>query len=170
MRTRLDEMNNMVRVDKVLENSIFRRNFNLMAIKEKKRIYCKHGMTHLIDTARIAYILSLENNLNIAKDVIYAAALLHDVGKIVEYTEGVEHNVVGAELCVEILMEAGFEDFEIEMIRRAILKHRDASIRNDLSLTGILYRADKLSRPCLYCKAEPKCDWSPEKKNMRVTY
>lgn len=158
------------RIDKIVRDPLFRQNMSLMAEKEKRRKYCRHDMRHLLDTARIAYILNLENNLGLDKDIIYAAGLLHDVGKIVEYAEGMEHHVVGAELCVQILRDAQYSEDEIQMIRRAILLHREPLIKNENSLTGILYRADKLSRPCFSCKTEPQCDWSTDKKNINIIY
>lgn len=168
MKTNYDEISG--RIDRIARNPFFRQNMSLLAIKEKRRKYCRHDMRHLLDTARIAYILNLENNLGLKKDVVYAAALLHDVGKIVEYVEGMEHHVVSAELCVEILKEAQFSDEEIQMIRKAILMHRETLVKSEKSLSGIIYRADKLSRPCFSCKTEPKCDWSPDKKNINIIY
>ena len=37
---------------------------------EMDRIFCKHGMEHLLDTARIVYILCLEGNIDVKKDVV----------------------------------------------------------------------------------------------------
>lgn len=170
LKSKLNTMIVSERLNKIMNNELFKRNMSLIEIKEKRRKYCKHDFRHLIDTARIAHILNLENHLGIQKDVVYAAALLHDVGKIVEYDEGLEHHVVGAELCVEILREAGYSDQEVLLIKKAILKHRDPNVRQELSLSGIIYCADKLSRPCLDCKVQPKCDWDEEKKNMQILY
>ena len=44
-------------------------------------------MSHLMDVARIAYITCLEQNLGIEKDVIYGAAILHDIGKYAQYDQ-----------------------------------------------------------------------------------
>ena len=55
---------------------------------ERDRQFCRHQMPHLLDVARIAYIRSLENGLGLKKEVIYAAAILHDIGKASQYTEG----------------------------------------------------------------------------------
>lgn len=170
MIAKASEIENMERVNRIIGHEIFIKNMKLTEIKEKRRKYCRHDMRHLTDTARIAYILNLEHHLGLSKDVVYGAAFLHDVGKIVQYTEGLEHHVVGAELCVPILKDAGYNDHEIGMIRTAILKHRDSKVQNELSLSGILYRADKLSRPCIFCKVEEQCDWAQEKKNMQVVF
>lgn len=44
-------------------------------------------MSHLLDVARIAYIRNLEKGYGFRKDVIYAAAVLHDIGKALQYEE-----------------------------------------------------------------------------------
>ena len=53
--------------------------------KEKQRLFCKHGLSHFLDVARIAWILTLEQTLqegmNVEhlaqqKDKIYLTALL----------------------------------------------------------------------------------------------
>ena len=53
------------------------------------------------------------------------------------------------------------------------IKANDSLLTDDVKdctceLTELLYRADKASRVCLFCAAEPECNWSPEKKNMRI--
>ena len=64
----------------------------------------------------------------------------------------------------------GYEEEEKARILRAIENHRNREIRDEKSLTGILYRADKMSRSCFGCKAEKECDWSAEKKNLIIEY
>ena len=51
----------------------------------------------------------------------------------------------------------------------AIGKHRDESVRDEESIAGLLYRADKKSRICCLCPVEKECGWSDEKKNMSLT-
>ena len=158
------------RLEGILNHPLFVTNLKRIDAFEKSSKYCRHGMVHLLDTARIAYILNLENGLGISKEIIYAAGILHDVGKINQYTQGFEHHVVGAAISRIILKDTGFIDSEIELITHAILSHRDARVKTEASLRGIIYRADKLSRPCFTCKAEKKCDWNPEKKNRLLNY
>ena len=66
-------------------------NMEHLAEYEKNRIFCRHGMDHLMDVARIAYIENLEKNCGISKEIIYGAALLHDIGRYLQYTEGIPH-------------------------------------------------------------------------------
>ena len=42
-------------------------------------------MGHLLDVARLAWIFNLEANQEISKERIYAAALLHDIGRHIQY-------------------------------------------------------------------------------------
>ncbi len=47
----------------------------------RRGTYCRHGLEHLLDVARISYIQVLEDGLDYDENVLYAAALLHDIGK-----------------------------------------------------------------------------------------
>lgn len=137
---------------------------------EKDRRFCIHQMEHLLDVARIAYILNLEQNLGIRKEVIYAAALLHDIGKYRQYAEGIPHDLASAEIAEEILEdlpENAFSSEEKREILQAIRGHR--RMREDMTtLESLLYVSDKKSRMCFACSAEPECNWSAEKKNMEI--
>ena len=70
----------MERIQNILKHPEFEKSMRMIRTLEKERIFCCHGMEHLLDVARIAYITSLEEEAGIKKDVIYAAGLLHDVG------------------------------------------------------------------------------------------
>lgn len=138
---------------------------------EETRIFCKHNKEHLMDVARIAYIYVLEEGLDIKKDVIYAAALLHDIGRAQEYRDGIPHDVSGVELAYKILHESAFSDEEKQVIIEAIRGHRGAGSENRLkNLSDVLKAADKKSRMCLYCEARAECYWPQEKKNDEITY
>ena len=50
----------MIRVDRILNHPEFQKSMRLIRILEKERIFCCHGMEHLLDVARIGYILNLE--------------------------------------------------------------------------------------------------------------
>lgn len=158
----------MERVNSILENKIYQKYLKRNEKEEKKRIFCRHDMTHFLDVARIALILNMEENCGIEKELIYAAALLHDIGRWMQYQDGTPHEQASAGLAPEILVKSGFDEREQELILGAILSHRDASVKDEKTLRGLLYRADKLSRSCFACKAQEKCDWKAEKKNMRI--
>ena len=155
----------MERVDAILQHPQFRASLERTAELEKVRVFCGHGMDHLIDTARIAYMLSLEAGEGADKELIYAAALLHDIGRWRQYEDCTPHERESARIAGEILPECGFGEPETALILDAILSHRT----HDGAKSGFarsLYRADKLSRRCYECAARNECDW--EIKNIRL--
>ncbi|WP_304681192.1 HD domain-containing protein, partial [uncultured Clostridium sp.] len=134
---------------------------------EKDREFCNHTIEHFIDVARIAYIMVLEENLNISKEVIYAIGLLHDIGRVKQYEEGISHDIASVEMSKEILKETNFTSDEINIILSGIASHRKES---DKRLEEIIYKADKLSRQCFNCKVKRECYWKDEKKNLAIKY
>ena len=76
--------------------------------------------------------------------------------------------MASARIAPGILRESGFSDKEIGIVTEAIRNHRNIMIRDDESLAGLLFRADKLSRDCYFCKMNQKCDWKAEKKNQQI--
>ena len=77
----------MDRVNAILKHKTYRKYYDQIEKIEKDRIFCRHQMPHLLDVARIAYITNLERNLGYDREVIYAAAILHDIGKSFQYEE-----------------------------------------------------------------------------------
>ena len=158
----------MDRIGNILSNKKFIKYLNKNEKREKARIFCKHTLEHFLDTARIAYIINLENNLNINKEYIYATALLHDIGKWKQYESGIPHEIASSTLAKTILEECSFSEEEIEIINEAILGHRKKE-ENPKDLIGVISLADKLSRNCFYCKSKDSCNWNDEKKNHSIT-
>ena len=99
---------------------------------------------------------------------MYAASLLLDIVRVLQYREGTPHEQASVLLAPQILKECGFTESESAEILEAIRQHRNAGIREERNLSGLIYRADKLSRSCFACPAEPQCDWKNEKKNWRI--
>jgi uncharacterized protein len=145
----------MERINKILRDSEYLEHLSRIKLLEKDRKFCKHNMNHFLDVCRIAWILNLEQDLGLDKEVIYAAGLLHDIGKWQQYETGEDHAAVSEHLCGGILVRCGFHEKEIKMIKEAIRKHRKEVEGSDLS--RIIYKADKLSRNCLFCKAIDEC-------------
>ena len=127
-------------------------------------------MSHFLDVARIGEIINLESSLGLDRELIYAAALLHDMGRHVQYEDGTPHELAGAEIAPEILSECGFDASETAVIVDAIRSHRDAAVSAQNDLSGVLYRADKASRNCFACEVERECHRSSEKKNLKIRY
>lgn len=159
----------MKRIDRIFNNDKFKNYIRVIEEKETDRIYCRHGIDHLLDVARLAYIFALEDKADVSKELIYAAALLHDIGRADVDNEGIDHHKLSCRYAEDIIIEAGFDDSEAEEIIEAISLHNsDKAEKNGLDL--YIYRADKVSRDCYNCKAIDTCYWKPEEKNMNIEY
>lgn len=170
----------MKRVELLLKVTLYNEYINRNVSEELELKFCRHDLRHHLDVARISYILVLEHNdLNYlvkeynlsgklaGKEVIYAAGLLHDIGKWKEYQAGIDHASFGARLAREILPRAYFNSNEIEHICRAVYEHRNIS--RDMSFLGErLHRADNLSRVCNQCDFLSQCP-KAEHKDMVFT-
>lgn len=159
----------MERANGILRHEAFLRHLQENDAAEENRVFCHHDMAHFLDVARIAMIFNLREELGIPQDVVYGAALLHDIGRHEQYETGTPHEAASARIAPGILADCGYSPEEIEEITEAIALHRDSetSVRRDLA--GILYRADKASRPCFACKASGECSWKEDKKNLEIT-
>ena len=151
------------RLSLILQHPLYRACLAELTLQEKNRLYCRHDLAHFLDTARLAYIAVLENNLSYEREIIYAAALLHDIGRS---RNNERHDECSAELAAKILPECGFGEAEITLITEAILQHRTRA--NDGALADILYTADKQSRNCFACPAKESCKWPLEKRNQTI--
>lgn len=158
----------MERVNRILRHPLWKGALAQIEELEQERVFCRHDIDHFLHVARLAYIENLEQNLNISKELIYGAALLHDIGKGLQYTGDIPHQEASCAMAQGILDECGFGGYEKEDMLEAIRCHRDSSVAGEMTLRGLIYRADKLSRACFSCSAESACSWSREKKNMGV--
>lgn len=159
----------MDKINAILNNDKFREYLSKNIQFEKQRIFCKHGLQHFLNVARIAYIIVLEKNIKVDKETIYAAALLHDIGRWVQYEDNTPHEIASSNLAEQILIECGFTEEEKEKVLRAISRHRGKSQEKE-TFDEIFYLSDKLSRNCFNCTAIKECKWSEEKKNYLLKY
>ena len=159
----------MERVERIQNHPLFKENLKLLKKKEKKRKFCRHGIRHLTDVARIAYILVLEKGLDIPKDVVYGTALVHDIGRYRQYVDKTPHNEAGVPIAEGILKDCDYTDLERAVMLQAVLNHRTLT-QDENPLNAIMYQADKLSRACYACKAMADCDWEEGRKNKHIIY
>ncbi|MDA8337566.1 MAG: HD domain-containing protein [Peptococcaceae bacterium] len=128
--------------------------------RERERIFCRHDLRHMLDVARLTYILLLESGQLVetfgvrGRELGYAAGLLHDVGRWRQYDGNGDHARAGADLAGPILARAGFAPAEAAMITRAVAEHRQGGTE---VLGRALSRADDLSRECWQCRAREQC-------------
>jgi uncharacterized protein len=174
----------MKRIDAIVRDPLFRECLDKNQEAERNREFCKHDLQHFVDVSRITYILLLEsgslsefirdNNLKgaaAAKEVVYAAGILHDIGRWRQYQTGEDHSIVGARLAEEIMNRTGFDRNEVKVVTDAILEHRVQS--DQMTRLGeLLHRADNLSRACHECSAQTKCYKFPimETGNLVLIY
>ena len=159
----------MKRINDIFEHPTFKEHLKRINDAESDRIYCLHGMEHLLDVARIGYIINMEEGIGYGKEFIYAMALLHDIGRYIEYDLGFSHHQVGAEIALRILQDVGFGFEDRMIIYEAIRNHKKQPAEDKKNLDYILYKADKLSRNCYSCKAYDSCYWEETKKNKSIS-
>lgn len=160
----------MERVNRILKHGKYLSYLAQCEEAERGRIFCRHHMGHFLDVARLAVILNQTEGYGQERELIYGAALLHDIGRWMQYEDGTPHEKASAILAPEILDDCGFTEQEKDKILKAIGSHRDERVKEEKSLSGLLYRADKMSRPCYCCQAEALCDWKQHKKNLELIW
>lgn len=160
-----NKTNAMHRVEILLRSPLYQDYVEQIRLREENRRFCRHERNHFWETARTAYILYLSGEVSCpeleafspqaVKEMIYAAAFLHDIGRFLEYDDPTkDHAAESAVLARPLLVEAGFSDVEAPLILSAIAHHRRKD-GNGFDL--LLYRADKESRPCYDCPALGEC-------------
>ena len=97
-----------IRVRQIVTHPLYQQEFSALQKAEQERIYCNHTMEHFLDVARLAYMENLERGLGVDKELIYAAALLHDIGRHLQYTKNIPHDEAGAQLAEIIMADCGF--------------------------------------------------------------
>lgn len=160
----------MKKVERILKDPLYQDYLVKNAHYEVERRFCRHDFQHMLDVARIAYILFLEAGEvgrlaethglpapGAAKEVIYAAGLVHDIARWRQYETGEDHAEAGVELALPLLSRAGFTPGEVEVIAAAVREHRTSVVKSTL-LGERLCRADDLSRPCFQCRAQAHCN------------
>lgn len=161
-------MSDLKRFHALMADAALLRLFSRLDELEQDRIFCKHGLRHCLDVARIGYILLLEEGRPFDKEIFYAAALLHDLGRVAQYEQDVPHHQAGKDLAALFLEKHGFSQAEKNIICEAIGVHRHGTEPKRTSLAEYLQRADKLSRNCFMCSASDRCNWRDEEKNTRI--
>lgn len=159
----------MKNIDRIINHPLFIMSMKKIHAYEINREFCCHGIEHSLDVARVAYIANLEQNLGFQKEMIYAAALLHDIGRWRQYAENMPHEEAGAALAADILEDTTFSKEVIGQILAAIGGHREKQEIETDRFAYLLYEADKKSRICWLCEVQEKCYWPETQKNRTVS-
>ena len=158
----------MERVNRIWNHTYYRQCLDKISALEADREFCRHTPEHFLDVARLTWIFAMEEGLDIERGLVYAAALLHDIGRFRQYEDGTPHDVASVEIAERLLPECGYTEQETSVIVDMIASHRKKGSGKDID--GLFYRADKMSRSCFLCPAEKECNWPAEKKNMVIRY
>ncbi|WP_088226285.1 HD domain-containing protein [Desulfosporosinus sp. FKB] len=148
----------MARINQLLDHRDYGAYQETIDQLEKNREFCKHGFDHGISVARIAYAYILEQDGHaLTKEIVYAAAFLHDIGRWVEYQSGEDHAEASAKLALPILEACKFNREEITIILKGIREHRQ-HCADGLSILGnALALADNWARDCRHCRTQKQC-------------
>jgi len=163
-------LHSMTRVNQLLDHEDYISYLEKISVLEKERRFCKHGFEHGLNVARIAYAYLLESGeMVLSKESVYAAALLHDIGRWIEYGTGEDHAEASARLALPLLERCGFSTNEIQVILKGIREHRRHQ-EDHLSLLGAtLALADDWARDCRHCSGQALCHKYNQAMN-RVLY
>ncbi|MCK9577875.1 HD domain-containing protein [bacterium] len=104
-----------------------------------------HDFEHTIRVYNLClHLARLEKNVDM--EILEAAALLHDIGRIDEDKDSnLDHAIIGAKKAVPILQELNFSVDQIEKIKHCICAHRYRNKVDAESIEAkILFDADKL--------------------------
>ncbi|MGI6119072.1 MAG: HD domain-containing protein [Desulfosporosinus sp.] len=148
----------MARVNQLLQLEDYISYIEKIDEMERDRLFCKHGFEHGLNVAQIAYAYLLEKEeLSISKESVYAAALLHDIGRWVEYQTGEDHAEASARLALPLLEACNFRSDEIQVIIKGIREHRRHHEDNLTLLGAALALADDWARDCRQCSVQAQC-------------
>ena len=161
-------MRDLRRADNIMKNELFISAVRSIKEHEADRIYCCHGVEHLLDVARVGWRIAYERGYDLKEDIIYAAALVHDIGRAMEYEDGTQHDQGSVIYASKILPECGYNEEETAQIVMAVAAHRMEN--SGMPLSEVLYEADKKTRLCFMCEARKTCKWPQDMKNMELIY
>lgn len=148
----------MQRVKALLQSSAYQDHLRKINEWESQRAFCKHDFSHFLEVARLSWIFLLQEGEDYKRDVVYAAAFVHDIARWKEYKGEGCHALLSAELAEPLLTMCGFSSHEKGIILNAVKEHRQQEMEVfSSSLSRILRKADKHSRLCYKCNVREKC-------------
>lgn len=125
----------------------------VFAFAQKEVQHCAWGLAHAERNFQNTLDLAEREKVAVDRDVLFAAAFLHDVGGIAPHEkEGVDHAVRSVEIAEPLLKNAGFPMEHFDEVKEIILGHtyytaapkgivaqlfRDADILDFLGVMGV---------------------------------
>ncbi len=119
-------------------------------------------------------------DLEQTKDLIYACALLHDIGRAAQYESGVHHSVSGLSLAEQIMTDCDVPLVWRQQILNVISEHHQSlsgkeqeekiceESRKTERLEYYIRKADHDCRLCFFCEAKETCKWKDAERNETV--
>ena len=115
----------------------------LYAFAQEKLRHPAWGWTHSERDFRLASEIAASEKLTVDRDVLFAAAFIHDIGAIGEFQkDGVDHSVRSVELAGPLLREMGFPPDKIPAVNEAILGHMHDKSPGSRNEAIVLHDAD----------------------------
>lgn len=104
-----------------------------------------HDRSH-IDRVLYAALDIARFEENVDMDVLFAACLLHDIGRLAQHRDPkTDHAAAGSDMAYEFLLSIGWDVQKAGHVRSCIAAHRFRGVRHHQSIEScILYDADKL--------------------------
>ena len=104
-----------------------------------------HGILHILEVIRRSFALNQNLNLDLDKNMIYAIASCHDLGK---YINSDIHEKIAADIFIkDENMKEFFDDDQRNTIKEAIEDHRSSKKDNPRSMYGkLISSADRNTR------------------------
>lgn len=116
-------------------------------IVEKELSCSAHNMEHVMRVYNLSLRLA-KREAGIDLDVLKTAALLHDIARVKEDKDNsgnIDHAILGAEMAEKILIDFGYPEEKIELIKHCITTHRFRGGNGPKTKEAkILFDADKL--------------------------
>ena len=85
-----------------------------------------HNLDHVLRVYNLCvYLSKYEENVDI--DILYPAALLHDIARVKESTDktgSIDHAVLGSQIAENILIKMNYPQESIDKIKHCIIAHR----------------------------------------------
>ena len=81
----------MERVNRIWRHPYYQACLAEIRRLEAERKFCRHTPEHFLDVARITCLLASEQGVQADREQIYAAGLLHDIGRHLQYRQKIPH-------------------------------------------------------------------------------
>jgi len=119
----------------------------LRQIVEKQLSESTHDINHTMRVYKMCMLIA-ESESDVNLDVLKAAAILHDIARVLEdtcRTGDIDHAVVGARMSRKLLLDLGYSTYRTYLIIHCIETHRFRTSNEPLTIEAkILFDADKL--------------------------